>query len=319
VTAPVPGGVVALGETMALLWPPEVGLLRHVPALRLGIAGAESNLAVGVVRLGVPATWLGRVGDDEFGRLVTMTLRGQGVHTTAVVDSSAPTGLMVKERRTARSTRVLYYRSGSAGSRLCTGDLDPGVIAGGAVLHVTGITPALSPSAREAVFAAVDIARAAGVAVSVDLNYRSALWSPVDAGPVLRDLVRRADIVLATEDEARLVVDGADARALAAGLDRLGPNQVLVKQGAAGSLSTIDGRMHRTPARSVDVVDSVGAGDAFGAGYLSGLCRGLSAEERLDLATAAGAFAVTVPGDWEGLPSTADLSLLDGGEDAVVR
>lgn len=318
-TAPVPGGVVALGETMALLWPPEVGLLRHVPALRLGIAGAESNLAVGVVRLGVPATWLGRVGDDEFGRLVTMTLRGQGVHTTAVVDSSAPTGLMVKERRTARSTRVLYYRSGSAGSRLCTGDLDPGVIAGGAVLHVTGITPALSPSAREAVFAAVDIARAAGVAVSVDLNYRSALWSPVDAGPVLRDLVRRADIVLATEDEARLVVDGADARALAAGLDRLGPNQVLVKQGAAGSLSTIDGRMHRTPARSVDVVDSVGAGDAFGAGYLSGLCRGLSAEERLDLATAAGAFAVTVPGDWEGLPSTADLSLLDGGEDAVVR
>jgi 2-dehydro-3-deoxygluconokinase len=304
---------------MALLWPPEVGLLRHVPALRLGIAGAESNLAVGVVRLGVPATWLGRVGDDEFGRLVTMTLRGQGVHTTAVVDSSAPTGLMVKERRTARSTRVLYYRSGSAGSRLCTGDLDAGVIAGGAVLHVTGITPALSPSAREAVFAAVDIARAAGVAVSVDLNYRSALWSPVDAGPVLRDLVRRADIVLATEDEARLVVDGADARALAAGLDRLGPNQVLVKQGAAGSLSTIDGRMHRTPARSVDVVDSVGAGDAFGAGYLSGLCRGLSAEERLDLATAAGAFAVTVPGDWEGLPSTADLSLLDGGEDAVVR
>jgi 2-dehydro-3-deoxygluconokinase len=304
---------------MALLWPPEVGPLRHAPSLRLGIAGAESNLAVGVVRLGVPATWLGRVGDDEFGRLVTMALRGQGVRTAAVVDSSAATGLMVKERRTARAVRVLYYRSGSAGSRLTPEDVDPAVVADAGVLHVTGITPALSSTAREAVFAAVDIARTAGVAVSVDLNYRSALWSPDTAGPVLRDLVRRADVLLATEEEARLVVDGADDAALVGELVRLGPRHVLLKLGAAGSLSSIDGRIHRTPARRVDVVDPVGAGDAFGAGYLSGLCRELAVEERLDVATAAGAFAVTVPGDWEGLPSTADLSLLDADEGVVLR
>jgi 2-dehydro-3-deoxygluconokinase len=304
---------------MALLWPPEVGPLRHAPSLRLGIAGAESNLAVGVVRLGVPATWLGRVGDDEFGRMVTMALRGQGVRTAAVVDSSAATGLMVKERRTARAVRVLYYRSGSAGSRLTPEDIDPAVVADAGVLHVTGITPALSSTAREAVFAAVDIARTAGVPVSVDLNYRSALWSPDTAGPVLRDLVRRADVLLATEEEARLVVDGADDAALVGELVRLGPRHVLLKLGAAGSLSSIDGRIHRTPARRVDVVDPVGAGDAFGAGYLSGLCRELAVEERLDVATAAGAFAVTVPGDWEGLPSTADLSLLDADEGVVLR
>jgi 2-dehydro-3-deoxygluconokinase len=304
---------------MALLWPPEVGLLRHAPTLRLGIAGAESNLAVGVVRLGVPATWVGRVGDDEFGRLVTMTLRGEGVQTAAVVDSSAPTGLMVKERRTARSVRVQYYRSGSAGSRLRPDDVDPAVVAQAGVLHVTGITPALSRTAREAVFTAVETARAAGVTVSVDLNYRRALWSADDAGPVLRDLVRYADVLLATEDEARLVVDGADDSALVERLGRLGPGHVLLKQGAAGSLSSIEGRVHRTPARSADVVDSVGAGDAFGAGYLSGLCRGLPVEERLDLATAAGAFAVTVPGDWEGLPSMADLSLLEATHDVVLR
>jgi 2-dehydro-3-deoxygluconokinase len=318
VTAGTPG-IVTLGETMALLWPPEVGPLRHAPTLRLGVAGAESNLAVGAVRLGVPATWLGRVGDDEFGRLVTTTLRGQGVATTAVVDPGAPTGLMVKERRTARATRVLYYRSGSAGSRLGPDDLDPAVIAGARVLHVTGITPALSPSARAAVFAAVEEARAAGVTVSLDLNHRSALWSADEAGPVLRELVRRADVVSATEDEARLVVDAADDRALVAGLAALGPRHVLLKQGAAGSLSGIDDRLHRVPARTVPVVDPVGAGDAFGAGYLSGLCRGLDAEERLRLATAAGAFAVSVPGDWEGLPSLADLALLDQDPDAVAR
>jgi 2-dehydro-3-deoxygluconokinase len=318
VTAPVSGGVVTLGETMALLWPPEIGLLRHAPALRLGVAGAESNVAVGAVRLGVPATWLGRVGDDEFGRLVTMTLRGQGVSTTAVVDAGAPTGLMVKERRTAGAVRVLYYRVGSAGSRLRPEDLDPAVIAAGRVLHVTGITPALSASARAAVFAAVEEANAAGVTVSVDLNYRSALWSADDAAPVLRDLLRRADVVMATDDESRLVVDGADPRSLVAKLAALGPTQVLVKLGAEGSVSSIDGNLHRVPARGVAVVDSVGAGDAFGAGYLSGLCRGLPARERLALATSAGAFAVTVPGDWEGLPSLADLDLLDG-RDAVIR
>jgi 2-dehydro-3-deoxygluconokinase len=269
--------------------------------------------------LGVPATWLGRVGDDEFGRLVTMTLRGQGVRTAAVVDPSAATGLMVKERRTARTVRVLYYRSGSAGSRLTPEDVDPAVVGAAGVLHVTGITPALSATAREAVFAAVDMARTAGVPVSVDLNYRSALWSPDTAGPVLRDLVRRADVLMTTEEEARLVVDGADDAALVDELVRLGPRHVLLKQGAAGSLSSIDGRIHRAPARRVDVVDAVGAGDAFGAGYLSGLCRELAVEARLDLATAAGAFAVTVPGDWEGLPSIADLSLLDADEGVVLR
>jgi 2-dehydro-3-deoxygluconokinase len=303
---------------MALLWPPEVGPLRHAPVLRLGVAGAESNLAVGAVRMGVPASWLGRVGDDEFGRLVTMTLLGQGVRTSAIVDPVARTGLMVKERRTARSTRVLYYRAGSAGSRLCPDDLDPAVIVAGGVLHVTGITPALSESARAAVFAAVEEAQGAGVPVSLDLNYRSALWSPAEAAPVLRELIRRADVVLATEDEARLVVDGPDDRALAAELSALGPTQVLVKQGAAGSVSRIDGILRRMPARTVTVVDPVGAGDAFGAGYLSGLCRGLPAEERLAVATAAGAFAVTVPGDWEGSPSLADLALLES-DDVVVR
>jgi 2-dehydro-3-deoxygluconokinase len=314
-----PGGLVTLGETMALLWPSDVGPLRHAPGLRLGVAGAESNVAIGAVRLGVPATWLGRVGDDEFGRLVTMTLRGQGVRTTAVVDPDARTGLMVKERRTARATRVLYYRSGSAGSRLRPDDLDASAIEEAGVLHVTGITTALSDSARQAVLAAVEVARAAGVRVSVDLNYRSALWSAGEAGPVLRDLVRRADVVLATEDEARLVVEGADAGALVTALVALGPDQVLLKQGSQGSLSAVDGAMHRLAARAVDVVDPVGAGDAFAAGYLSGLCQGLPAEERLALATKAGAFAVTVPGDWEGLPSLADLALLDVHEDVVVR
>jgi 2-dehydro-3-deoxygluconokinase len=311
--------VVTLGETMALLVPPRVGPLRHARTLDLGVAGAESNLAVGVARLGGRAAWIGRVGDDEFGRLVRMTLAGEGVHAVAVVDGEAPTGLMVKERRTAHTTRVQYYRKGSAGSRLRADDLDENLIRAAKVLHVTGITLALSPSARDAVHAAIEIARAAGVLVSFDVNHRTALWSDATASTEVREVVKRADVVLATEEEARLVVDAPDAAGLAGRLAQYGAAHVLIKRGADGAVALVDGVQHTVPAVPVAAVDPVGAGDAFGAAYLTVLCRDGSADERLRAAAAAGAFAVTVPGDWEGLPSAAELDLLGLAPGSVVR
>lgn len=311
--------VVTLGETMALLLSPQVGLLRHAHSLNLGVAGAESNLAVGVARLGGTAAWIGRVGNDEFGRLVRMTLAGEGVQTLALVDSEAPTGLMVKERRTAQTTRVQYYRSGSAGSRLCVDDLNEELIQNAKVLHVTGITLALSQSARAAVHAAVDVARQAGTLVSFDINHRTALWSDAQASVEIRNVIDLADVVLATEEEARLVVDAPDPSGLATEIARHGPTHVLIKRGAHGAVAIIDGQIHARQAVPVAAVDTIGAGDAFGAAYLTMLCRERSAEDRLDAAVAAGAFAVTVPGDWEGLPSVEDLALLAGAQGSVIR
>jgi 2-dehydro-3-deoxygluconokinase len=312
-------GVVTLGETMALLTAEQVGPLRHAKSLRLTIAGAESNLAIGVRRLGVPAAWLGRVGDDEFGELIRSTVAGQQVDTTAIVDPQAPTGLMIKERRTGTRTRVRYYRSGSAGSRLTPADLDAAPIAAARILHVTGITPALSRTARDTVFAAVASAREHGLLVSVDLNYRRALWDPDQAGAVFRDLVRGADILLATEDEGRLVVDVDTPEKLAAELAALGPAEVLVKLGDQGAAAHIDGRAYPVPPRPVTVLDPVGAGDAFAAGYLASRCRGADAAGRLAAAATAGAFAVTVAGDWEGAPTVAELGLLGDDGDSVSR
>jgi len=311
--------VVTIGETMAVLIPPEVGLLRHARCLNLGVAGAESNLAVGVARLGGAAAWIGRVGDDEFGRLVRMTLAGEGVQTYALVDTDAPTGLMVKERRTAQTTRVQYYRAGSAGSRLSIEDLDENLIRDARVLHVTGITLAISPSARATVHAAVELARDAGTLVSFDINHRTALWSDAQATHEIRQVIRQVDIILATEAEARLLVDGPGPAELAAELARLGPTHVLVKGGAHGAVAIVDGQMHTRHAFPVTAVDTIGAGDAFGAAYLTLLCRESSVEDRLDAAARAGAFAVTVPGDWEGLPSLEDLALFDGTTQSVVR
>ncbi|HKT00534.1 MAG TPA: sugar kinase [Rugosimonospora sp.] len=313
---------VTLGETMALLGNPRVGPLRHAYTLELSCGGAESNMAIGLSRLGHRVAWIGRVGDDEFGAMVRRTLAAEGVDTRAVVvDPAAPTGLMVKSRRTSALTRVTYYRAGSAGSRLCPQDVDPGLLGAARVLHLSGITPALSESAREATRYAVRLARDSGVTIALDLNYRRLLWPPEQFAAELTGLVRDADVVFATEPEARLLVDGADAEALARGLAGLGPRQVLVKRGERGAVGLVDGVPHTVPPYPVVEVDPVGAGDAFAAGYLCGLLDGEPATARLATAARAGAFAVSVAGDWEGLPDRAELALLSAqaGGDAVSR
>jgi 2-dehydro-3-deoxygluconokinase len=309
--------VVTLGETMALLSAPGIGLLRHATSLALSCGGAESNLATGVARLGHRAAWIGRVGADEFGELVRRSIAAEGIDCRAIVDPAAPTGLMVKARRTQTVTHVNYYRSGSAGSRLAPDDVDPALLAGARVVHLTGITPALSASARAAVRFAVTTAREAGVAISLAINYRRALWSPEAAAAELTELVALADIVFASEAEASMLVPGGSAEELATALAALGPRQVLVTRGADGACAVIDGLALATPALPVVAVDPVGAGDAFAAGYLSGLLDGEPPAVRLHRATLAGAFAVTVPGDWEGLPSRTDLALLASAESVL--
>lgn len=314
------GGLLTLGETMASFAAPGVGPLRHQPHLHVHVGGAESNVAIAVTRLGGRATWVGRVGDDELGDLVLAQLRGEGVDVTrALVDAGAPTGLMIKSRRTSTVGRVTYYRRGSAGSRLTPADVPVDAVRAAGVLHVTGITPALSESARAAIFAAVEEARAAGVPVSFDVNHRAALWTADEAGPVLAELAARADVLFAGDDEAGLLGAVGEPEAVVAALAALGPAQVVLKRGSRGALAVVDGALVHVPAHPVVAVDPVGAGDAFVGGYLAELLLGADVKARLQTAVAAGAFAVTVPGDWEGLPTRRDLRLLSTPEGTVVR
>jgi 2-dehydro-3-deoxygluconokinase len=296
------------GETMGLIAADGIGPLEHARSFAFGIGGAESNVAVAVARLGGHATWLGRVGSDSTGALIRSRLSAAGVRVLAIQDESF-TGLMVRYRRSGEFTHVDYHRAGSAGSRLSPADIPAAELDTAGIVHVTGITPALSASARAAVFQAVEAARAAGVTVSVDVNYRSKLWSRYDAAPVLRDLVARADVAFAGPQEAALFVDADDPLA---GLEALGPKEVIVKDGGRGCSALIDGSRIDVPALPVTVVDPVGAGDAFVAGYLTERMAGAPPAERLRTAIAAGAFAVTVPGDCEGLPDRADLAALTG-------
>ncbi|KAB8193543.1 sugar kinase [Nonomuraea phyllanthi] len=311
--------LVTFGETMALFAARRTGPLRFARDFDLGLGGAESNVAIGVARLGHRVVWVGRVGADEFGDLIRATLAGEGVDARAIPDPDAPTGLMIKGRRTADLIDVRYYRKGSAGSRLCAADLDPELIRSARVLHVSAITPALSEEAREAVRHAVAVARGAGVLVSLDVNYRRALWTPEEAGAWLRDMAADVDVLFATEEEGRLIADVEGAEKLASALAELGPRHVLIKLGARGAMELSDGVLLRSEPYRVTEVDSVGAGDAFAAGWLADWLAGADPAERLSTACAAGAFAVTSQGDWESLPRRSDLGLLRHSGDGVSR
>ena len=303
--------LVTLGETMGLFRASHSGPGELVDQYHFAMGGAESNVAIGVARLGVGAAWIGRVGDDPAGRKIVRDLRAEGVRAAAVIDRSAHTGLMMKEARIPGHSAVTYARAGSAGSRLDPDDIDADAVAGAGVLHVTGITPALSDSAEKAVFRAIGLAADAGVTVSFDVNHRSALWRGRNPREVYRRMAERSHVVFAGEDEAELLVGPGSPEALADRICALGASTSVIKRGAAGSVTISEGRRLALPAAPVSPVDTVGAGDAFVAGYLAELLRGGGLMARLQTATRAGAFACLGFGDWESFARSGELELLE--------
>ena len=299
--------LLTLGETMAALSAERIGPLRHAHHLALSIAGSESTVAIGASRLGRRTGWIGRVGEDDFGALVQARLRAEGVSVFAAQDRAAPTGLMIKERRTADRRRVHYYRTGSAGSRLEPEDLPTDEIASARILHLSAITLALSTGAAKTAEQAVHHARF----VSFDANYRAALWNPADYRARIRALLPSVDLLFASWEEARVLAQSRteDPVELAGQLLKTGPRTVVITMGRDGALSLDADAQHRIPAEPVTEIDPVGAGDAFVAGYLSTLLAGADTETCLRAAARVAAFCVAAEGDWEGLPTTAELAL----------
>lgn len=307
-----PLDVLTFGEAMMSLRAPCA--LSAGAGLTASVAGAESNVAIALARLGHAAAWAGRVGDDEAGRLVVRTLRGEGVEVRCEVGGE-PTGVMVRRERLPGVVAVDYHRRGSAGAALAPEQLRAQLADGDAPrwLHCTGITPALSDSARGAATAVVETARAHGVRVSLDLNHRPRLWSAEAAREALSPLARLADVVVASEDELPLVAQGPEELLVA------GVTLVAVKRGKAGAVLHARDEVVEKAAVRVTSVDAVGAGDAFCAGLLSGLLDGLGHEACLERAVTLGAFAVASVGDWEGLPTRAELHLLSSEHGSVLR
>ncbi|MFC5910938.1 sugar kinase [Streptacidiphilus monticola] len=311
---------VCLGESMAVLLPEQPGPLDAVGGFRSAVGGAESNTACVLAGLGVPSAWISRVGADGFGRRLTGELAARGVDVSAVaVDPHRPTGLYVKETGGsahphdlgAGRSRLHYYRAGSAASALSPELLaDPAaarLIGAARLLHLSGITPALSDSCLALVRALLALPRN-GRTVSFDLNWRPALWRDRDPA-LLRNLLDAADVVLLGADEAEAALGTGDPGELRALLPR--PRSLVVKQDAhVATALDRDGTVTVQPALRVEVVEPTGAGDAFAGGYLAGLLHGLDQRGRLRLGHLAAACALTSPGDQGRAPDAASAEAL---------
>ncbi len=284
-------GIMCVGESMALVTPDPPAPLEAGGPMRLDVAGAESTVACYLAMLGARAAWVSRVGDDPLGRLLVDRVASYGVDTSLVeVDPAAATGVFFKDP--GETTRVYYYRSGSAASRM-DASLLPRLTGR---VHLSGITPALSSSCAGLVEAVL----ASDLPVSFDVNYRPGLWPVDEAGPVLRRLAGQAQIVFAGLDEARTlwgVDSAADVRRLLPG-----PGTVVVKDGAVGTWSYGPAGETYAPASAIEVVEPVGAGDAYAAGYLFGLLRNWAEPDRLRLGHRVASFALGVTGDVADLP-----------------
>ena len=308
--------IVTLGETMALIRSNIAGHQGSRSQMTLGFGGAESNLSVALTRLGNDVTWFSQLGSDAFGRMIATELRGEGINVRAITIDDAPTGLMVKTSGLAGTQDVTYYRKDSAAARINTEDIPTDLFAGADLFHTSGITLAISESAREACLATLAKAKQENVRVSFDINHRTRLWSQEEAAPFYRQALSYADIVFAGRAEAALITTldpQSNPQDLLTSLQELTAGYVVLKEGEEGSWTLLDGNLIHVPAISISAVDTVGAGDGFAAGFLDALLK----SETLDLAACleagnrVGAFACLNSGDWEGYPTPDQLQLID--------
>ncbi|GAA1997088.1 sugar kinase [Microbacterium pumilum] len=285
--------LLTIGETMALVSAGKEGGLTMGASLALSAGGAESNVAIGAARLGVRAAWASRVGNDPLGALVTGSVLGRGVDTSAVTaDPLRRTGLMVKEPSPTGS-RVFYYRTDSAASSLSLADIARFPAA--RVVHVSGVTPALSDSARTMVENILNGAMAPAI-TSFDVNFRPALWGCHDvAASVLLKLARRADIVFVGRDEAESLWGTTTVDSVRRLLPAV--SHLIVKDGAIEAVEFHSSATVRIAASAVEVVEPVGAGDAFAAGWIAGYLRGNDAAVRLQIGHESAAAVLRSPYD----------------------
>lgn len=300
------------GEAMMLLVADRPGPLEDAGAFLKRTAGAETNVAIGLARLGLKVGWASRLGSDMMGRYLIREMTAEGVDCSQVaVTPAQPTGFMIKGAvNDGSDPPIEYHRKGSAASHMGPDDIDSAWLLSARHLHATGVFPALSASTLALARRSMDRMRAAGRSVSFDPNLRPALWaSPALMTETINDLASRADWVFPGLEEGRLLTGERSAEGIAAFYRQRGATLVVVKLGAEGAYFDGEAGKGQMPGFPVgQVVDTVGAGDGFAVGVISALLEGRGLAAAVRRGAWIGARAVQVPGDSEGLPTRTELT-----------
>lgn len=304
---------ILFGEPMALLIADTTGALEEVEHFTRALSGAEVNVSIGLSRLGHKVEYLTRLGDDPFGHYIEKTLKANDIGTALVTyDAVYRTGIQLKNRVTDGSDPYApYYRKGSAASHISPAEIDGIDLTDVKLVHVTGIPPALSETARAAAFRLMERAKEQGIFITFDPNLRPALWEDEETmRTVINQLAAQADVILPGIEECRILVGTTDKEAVAEFYQTLGVKNVIIKDGSRGAFVKEGENSYLVPGFKVEqVVDTVGAGDGFAVGVISGILEGMSVEESVRRGNAIGAIQVMNISDNEGLPTKEELQV----------
>ncbi|HSF05990.1 MAG TPA: sugar kinase [Methylomirabilota bacterium] len=290
--------LVTLGEVMLRLAVPAPGRIETARQLDVQIGGAEANVAAACARLGLRTAWLSALPANPWGERIRRELTGHGVDCAGVrMVEGARVGLYYLEYGAPpRPVRVIYDRRESAFARLAVDDIDWASLRQARLVHLTGITPALGPGPR----ALVERALSEAATISFDVNYRATLWIPAEARAFIDGVLPRARYIFAGLEEVRLIwgLEGEPEQVLEVLARRAPQATVTVLMGEAGSITRDGARVLRPDRRhAVQVVDPIGAGDAFAAGFLWAALRGCDLQETIDTAGAVAALKCSMWGD----------------------
>ena len=297
--------VVVFGEAMAMFIADDPVPLDEANHYTRAVAGAEVNVAVGLSRLGLHVGWISKLGTDPLGRYLLNQIRQVGIDTTRVLlDPLHPTGFQLKSQVIEGDPEVIYFRKSSAASYMAPNEEDDHYLRSARHLHVTGIPPALSETCRQYTYHAIEQARAANMSISFDPNLRPTLWgSEEEMRQVINDLAGKADWVFPGLSEGTILTGFTTAEDIAKFYFEKGVKLVAIKLGQLGASLFTPSSRYDLPIFAVEVVDTVGAGDGFAVGIISGMLDGLDPLHCLERGNAIGALAVTVRGDMDGLPT----------------
>jgi 2-dehydro-3-deoxygluconokinase len=325
--------LVTFGEVMVRLSPPGYKRIEQTDSMDVHVGGTELNVAVGAGRFGLSTAWVSKLPDNPLGRLIRNKAREQGVNTSHLVwEKEGRAGLyFIELGATPRASSVVYDRADSSFSRIQAGEVNwEAVLANAKCLHITGITPAVSISAKDATWEALIAAKKSGCKVSFDLNYRKKLWSPENAQKTIIPMMEYVDILIATIGDARVMlgIDENKESSLSDMLMTRFPLEVVAVSIRRGtSVLTCDwsavarnkDTFHEAREYHVDIVDQVGRGDAFAAGFLSGYLPNGDVQKGLDYGVAFSALKHSIPGDMNWCTKEEVEALLAGPAPGVSR
>ena len=291
--------LVTFGEAMMRLTPPAFQRIEQASSFDIHVGGSELNVAVLAARLGLSSRWVSRLPDNTLGRMIGARARDQGVDAHVAWTADARTGLYFVELDAgSRARNLLYDRAGSAISRVTPGSIDwAAVFAGARWYHVSGITPALSDGAAQVTAESLVAAKRAGLTVSYDLNYRAKLWNTKQARAVQEPLMEHVDLLIASEEDARVIFGAESAESLAKQFE-IGAVAITLRDKTLAAIIAADGKTYSAPRFQVETVDPIGAGDAFCGGLIVSRLERRGWDEAVRFATATAALKHTIPGDF---------------------